>query len=278
MTRNHKLSLIIGFTLVLVVAVIIVDYLSPATTDTIADLSRASQSSGHNAQPIYPRGNGSYSSPALPTGTVNQSGSRNQPNNTPDPSRTNRDEPPTLQDIIPLRQGTHVMMTDNSVEEANAPASNRNRTTTPPPNTPTPTRDIIHIVQKDDTLYSLAQRYYGDGSLYLELIEYNLDRIADDLQLRIGDRLHIPDREVLLGRVESPRSQPTDSTATPQTTTQATQYTTYKVKSGDTLTELAQEHMGTMRRWQELYELNREVIDDPDRLITGTVIRIPKNN
>ena len=51
---------------------------------------------------------------------------------------------------------------------------------------------------------------------------------------------------------------------------------TYTVKSGDSLSEIAQREMGDGDRWNELYEANKAAIgDDPDVIQPGTELTIP---
>jgi len=49
----------------------------------------------------------------------------------------------------------------------------------------------------------------------------------------------------------------------------------YVVKKGDTLSKIAQQQLGKAHRWKYLYELNRGVIKNPDKLRPGTKIVIP---
>ena len=56
----------------------------------------------------------------------------------------------------------------------------------------------------------------------------------------------------------------------------ATATTSYTVKSGDTLSAIAKQHLGSANKWRELYEANRAVIgDNPDRILPGQELRIP---
>jgi nucleoid-associated protein YgaU len=50
---------------------------------------------------------------------------------------------------------------------------------------------------------------------------------------------------------------------------------TYTVQKGDTLSEIAQERLGDASRWQEIYDANRPLLDDPDRIYPGQVLRMP---
>ena len=49
----------------------------------------------------------------------------------------------------------------------------------------------------------------------------------------------------------------------------------YIVKKGDTLSKIAQEHIGKAYRWKYLYEMNKDKIKDPDKLKVGQKIIIP---
>lgn len=50
---------------------------------------------------------------------------------------------------------------------------------------------------------------------------------------------------------------------------------TYTVRSGDTLSAIAKEHYGQASAWKFLFEANRDVLDDPDRIYPGQEIKIP---
>ena len=47
---------------------------------------------------------------------------------------------------------------------------------------------------------------------------------------------------------------------------------TYTVKSGDTLSEIGQKH-GVA--WRDIFEANRDQLDDPDKIRPGQKLRIP---
>lgn len=50
----------------------------------------------------------------------------------------------------------------------------------------------------------------------------------------------------------------------------------YKVKSGDTLSKIAQTQLGKVSRWQEIWELNKGRIADPNLIEIGWELVIPK--
>ena len=55
-----------------------------------------------------------------------------------------------------------------------------------------PARPRMHVVQKGDTLYSLAVRYYNDRSAWNRIYQANKAALPNKDQLRIGQSLVIP--------------------------------------------------------------------------------------
>ncbi len=52
--------------------------------------------------------------------------------------------------------------------------------------------------------------------------------------------------------------------------------TYYEIKSGDTLSKIAKREYGDAMQYMKIFEANREVIEDPDKIYVGQKIRIPK--
>lgn len=51
----------------------------------------------------------------------------------------------------------------------------------------------------------------------------------------------------------------------------------YTIESGDTLWGIAAKFLGNGSKYPEIFEANREVIEDPDKIFVGQKIRIPKS-
>lgn len=49
----------------------------------------------------------------------------------------------------------------------------------------------------------------------------------------------------------------------------------YTIQSGDTLSKIAKEYYGNAMDYPKIFEANREVIEDPDKIFPGQKIRIP---
>ena len=50
----------------------------------------------------------------------------------------------------------------------------------------------------------------------------------------------------------------------------------YTIQSGDSLSKIAKQHYGDANAYNKIFEANREVIEDPDKIYPGQQIRIPK--
>jgi nucleoid-associated protein YgaU len=50
---------------------------------------------------------------------------------------------------------------------------------------------------------------------------------------------------------------------------------TYTVKKGDTLSEIAQQHYGKASDFKKIFEANRDVLSDPDKIKPGQVLKLP---
>lgn len=49
-----------------------------------------------------------------------------------------------------------------------------------------------HEVAKGETLSKIAEKYYGDPSLYPKIFEANRDSIKDPNLIRVGQKIRIP--------------------------------------------------------------------------------------
>ena len=50
---------------------------------------------------------------------------------------------------------------------------------------------------------------------------------------------------------------------------------TYTVKAGDTLSQIAKEHLGSAGAYTKIFELNKDQLTDPDKIKPGQVLRLP---
>jgi len=52
--------------------------------------------------------------------------------------------------------------------------------------------------------------------------------------------------------------------------------TTYTVKAGDTLSKIAKEHLGDANAYMKIFDANKSLLTDPDKIKPGQVLTIPK--
>jgi len=50
---------------------------------------------------------------------------------------------------------------------------------------------------------------------------------------------------------------------------------TYTVVQGDTLSDIAHRVYGRASRWHAIYDANRNLLDNPDRILPGQVLTLP---
>jgi nucleoid-associated protein YgaU len=49
-----------------------------------------------------------------------------------------------------------------------------------------------YVVQSGDSLSKIAQKYYGDASLYDKIFQANRDVLKDPNKIQVGQKLRIP--------------------------------------------------------------------------------------
>ncbi len=133
-------------------------------------------------------------------------------------------------------------------------------------------------VQPGDNYWKISRRIYGTTRYFSALALYNHKRIPDPKKLRPGMKVLLPTAKFLeekysgLFRSATPREpHPGGYFVRPDGTA------AYRIGERDTLSEIAQKHLGRSSRWIQIYRLNRNVLSNPNRLKPGTVISLPDN-
>lgn len=128
---------------------------------------------------------------------------------------------------------------------------------------------VSYTVADGDSLWSIAERFYEDGSLYTRIFEANAGRtmtsgetFSEPSLIRPGWVLEVP----MLG--ETAELQGDDMA--------------YRVREGDSLWRIAESHLGGGLRWTEIWELNKgrdmggdARFTDPSRIFSGWILELP---
>lgn len=293
MTRELKLALILGSSLVLVVGVLISDHLSGARDARIARVDPPLVAAPVEQMPPLTAGR-PRTEPQLAGADSLTISPTDQSFNEP---RMALGDPisPTLENSTASNNSTLAQFADwarqqgaafEPVEEFAAaetdlmqrphelvmgqpvapkgPEGNADRAAPP-----TTAQTTDYTVQPGDNLWQIAAKYLGNGSRHKELEAINADRLGPNGELRVGTKIRVP---TSAGATTPPpaatKPEPKKPASTPSSKT-------YTVKAGDTLRKIAGKTLGSESRWKELFENNRSQIKDPDALRVGATLKIP---
>jgi nucleoid-associated protein YgaU len=142
-----------------------------------------------------------------------------------------------------------------------------------------------YVVLAGDTLYGIAGKHYGKrGSKFVRaIVQANGVTLPDPDKLRVGTVLLLPtltDSTKVASRslARAPKklraTQPRNAKTKKQ---KPKDFDWYQVKKGDRYASIAREQLGDVKRWREVFELNKEKFPNPDRIRDGVLIKIPKS-
>ena len=83
-------------------------------------------------------------------------------------------------------------------------------------------------------------------------------------------------KTVTIQPASTPATKPTATVEPPKReTSQAPKQSTYTVKSGDCLWNIAKKYLGDGSRYNEIYNLNKDKIKNPNLIYAGQVLTLP---
>ncbi len=152
-----------------------------------------------------------------------------------------------------------------------------------------------YTVKEGDTLYTIANNYYGDGFKYSLIADSN--KLSDPNSLTAGQVLDIPKDETATetqATLGSETAQPSPSTqaSSPSPVATPTEQlgtggainqtiwgekittSTYVVQQGDWLSKIAGRAYGDVYAFEKIAKANN--IPDPNNIEPGTILRIPQ--
>lgn len=294
MTRDQKLALLIGFALTLAVGVLISDHLSrggrasldsglatvadpvlpsvPITAEDAAADWRPRWTSEASERPRVPSvqtGDASGAdNPRLPIGlhAVADRPGIHIPGATQESFTPNRADAPSRSNA----QGRNNAQSRNIYERSTN--STRSRTSSL----------RVHHVRTGESLFRIAEQYYGTGHVWRELARYNAGRVSPDGGVRIGVALRIPpiaeldpDAQDQLNQDALSQDESSRANEIEPARAAPARFGSYTVRRGDTFGEIAQKLMGSVSRSSELLELNANIVSDAHLIRPGMVLRYP---
>ena len=157
----------------------------------------------------------------------------------------------------------------------------------------------IHVVEKGDSLWSIAKKYYNDSSKMKLILDANHATVPNEkATLKIGQKLVIPP-DTATAKSSPPAATPTASAApavsptpgapvgagassapgTPVTLTIPDggdkKVVKHTLAKNDMLWDLAQKYYGDGSKWKRILDANKDVIKSEHNLPVGKVIVIP---
>ena len=137
----------------------------------------------------------------------------------------------------------------------------------------------LHVVKRGENFWTISQRYYAAGRYFSALAAYNSQRIPDPQRMQPGMKVLVPSREVLQQRFPNLTGTPYGPSSAdeqrPGFFVDRTGQPMYRVGKNDTLSRIAQKHLGRSFRWKQLYGMNQDVLTNSDSLKIGMVLRLP---
>jgi len=134
----------------------------------------------------------------------------------------------------------------------------------------------FHDVAPGESLYAIVKAEYGSAARVQEIAKLN--NLSDPSKLKSGQRLRLPVEASATAEATNTApaaNAPAAKPKSPAPKNPAPVRLTYTVKKGDSLTVIAQRVLGSQKRWKELYDINRNVIRDPDNLEVGVSLSLP---
>ena len=163
---------------------------------------------------------------------------------------------------------------------------------------------VVHVVRPGENFWTISRLYYRSGRFYRALHAANQRQVPNIRELYVGTVLRVPPPEALdRSLIDPPSRSNTEAPALSRTSkrvdagdeadlampvrpriirpdpeaVEAPRRPTYKVKPHETLRSIARDTLDDPRRDREIYNLNRDVLDDINVLPAGTVLTLPED-
>lgn len=123
---------------------------------------------------------------------------------------------------------------------------------------------VIYTVEAGDSLWKIAEKFYGDGSFWRKIYAENASVIGTD------------PNKIQVGMVLTIYLNQGDGSMITSVSEDGTTGNSYIVQRDDTLWKIALKVYGRGWRWRRIYEANADKISDPGQIYVGQVLFIPE--
>ncbi|MGZ0162515.1 MAG: LysM peptidoglycan-binding domain-containing protein [Planctomycetales bacterium] len=177
-----------------------------------------------------------------------------------------------------------------------------------------PSNSGNYTVQDGDSYWNISKKVYGTAKYFQVLADHNRRTIADPQKMKAGVAIETPPASVLQGRMKTVRrtapsalagrieasgradrsgsagsvgsaSSSGESVVVGRRETKPKQpagilfneqgYPMFRIGETDTLTSISSDHLGRASRWQQVYNMNRDQLQSPDKLQIGMLLKLP---
>jgi nucleoid-associated protein YgaU len=117
-----------------------------------------------------------------------------------------------------------------------------------------------YVVQPGDTFSSIAIKLYNDERRWVDISQANF---VDPTKLKVGQELRLPDAKQTLSKEEPSPPGPGG-------------IQTYTIRTGDSLSTVAETYYGDPTLWRTIYNFNRDKIgENPNAIQAGMALKVP---
>ena len=148
---------------------------------------------------------------------------------------------------------------------------------------PVPAGNVdYYTIREADTYWSISKKVYRTSRYYRALAKHNEKVIPDPRRMRPGTRLEIPSTTELerlyprmLPGVRTASATRIDTRQPSGLYIDSNSRPVYRVGSADSLSRVAQRHLGRASRWTEIYDMNRDKLASPTSIRPGMLLAMP---
>ncbi|WP_298866383.1 LysM peptidoglycan-binding domain-containing protein [uncultured Gimesia sp.] len=145
-----------------------------------------------------------------------------------------------------------------------------------------------YVVQNGENFWTISKKLYGSGRYFQLLAEINRSRVSDPRKMKPGLKLLAPDRASIDAQYQARHNAARTTVrefAGKKTNRKQSKPSgffisqdgqpMYRIGSSDTLTDISQRHLGRSSRWYQIYQINRQKLQNPNKLQIGAELQLP---